>query len=336
MKAIVRNKLDVLEHISLPMPALNAEDEVLVRIVYTSLCRDDMRNEDKADVLIQPGIIGHEAVGIVEELGEYSKFKGLSRGDVVVVLPWAFCGKCHYCLSQRPNFCEESRFHQGVSCEYLVSNVSQLLKVPFGLTYKQAVMMEPVGCIIEALNSLDMNFNSRVAIIGGGFIGATFIKLLKLRGVKKITVVEPIAERREKAIAFGANSVVDPQATDFQYELSDCCDHQGYDCIIETSSNVDMLNMSLSHLTKGGILKIFTYYNNQSVMCVPLVGLYYSNITISWSCLCSIDSMNVAAEMIKRLALGELITSEFSFENFFLALESYKNMECYKVGVRYY
>ncbi|MCG6461232.1 alcohol dehydrogenase catalytic domain-containing protein, partial [Vibrio parahaemolyticus] len=134
-KAIVRNKLDVLEHISLPMPALNAEDEVLVRIVYTSLCRDDMRNEDKADVLIQPGIIGHEAVGIVEELGEYSKFKGLSRGDAVVVLPWAFCGKCHYCLSQRPHFCEESRFHQGVSCEYLVSNVSQLLKVPFGLTY---------------------------------------------------------------------------------------------------------------------------------------------------------------------------------------------------------
>jgi|GEM_PF-5063778 len=335
MKAIVRNKFDRLERVDLPMPELKAQDDVLVRIVYTSLCRDDMRVEDKADVLLQPGIVGHEAVGIIENLGDYAKFKGFVKGDAVVVLPWAFCGKCHYCLSQRPHFCEGAHFHQGVSCEYLVSNVTQLLKVPFGLSYKQAVMMEPVGCVIEALNSLDMNFSSRIAIIGGGFIAACFIKFLKLRGVKNITVVEPMAERRNKAMAFGADSVIDPYSDDFQYGFSACCDHEGYDCIIETSSDVEMLNMSLSHLSKGGILKIFTYYSNQSVMSVPLVGLYYSNITISWSSLCGLDSMSIAADMIKRLSLDELITNEFSFEDYLPALEAYKNRECYKVGIRY-
>ncbi len=335
MKALVRNNSGSLKFVELLMPKLTDKNDVLLRITYTSLCRDDMRVDDKSDVLSQPGILGHEAIGVIEELGEYAKMKGFSVGDAVMVLPWIFCGKCHHCLSQKPQYCEELRFHQGVCCQYLVSNASQLLKIPEGLTYKQAVMIEPVGCVIEAISSLDINFQTRLAIIGQGFIGSVFTKLLKSRGVKEITVVEPLEERRKQAIEFGADHAIDPNSPDFKYDFSACCAHEGYDLIIETSSDVDMLNASLSYLSKGGVLNVFTYYGHKERISIPLCGMYYSNITIRWSSLCSIHSMEIAADIINRLSLDELIQEEFAFEDSKQAFDTYEKKECYKVGIRF-
>lgn len=335
MKALIRDNHGKLCITHLPRPGISDKEEVLLRIVYTSLCRDDMRQDDQQDIFSHSGIVGHEAVGIIEEAGEYAQVKGFVKGDVVVILPWSFCGHCHHCVSLKPQYCEQSRLHQGIMCQYVVSHVSQLLKVPNGLSYKQAVMIEPVGCVIEAMSSLDLHFQTKVAIIGGGFACLCFIKLLRLRGVKEITVVEPLVERRKLVLHYGADYVIDPESSDFQFDLSTCCDHDGYDVVIETSSNVGMLNIALSYLAKGGTLKVFTYYRNREVLSIPLFAVYYANITISWSCLCSIPSMNIAAEMIKRLALDELIHREFSFDDCLSALEAYRNYHCLKVGITY-
>ncbi|KOO09009.1 zinc-dependent alcohol dehydrogenase [Vibrio hepatarius] len=334
MKALVRTKFETLDIVEIETPQLKEKDDIKIRMVYSSFCRDDMRFEDKSDIFAHTGIMGHEAVGIIEELGEYAQYSGYSIGDLVMVLPWSFCGHCHYCLAQKPQYCNQSHIHQGTICQFIVRSCRQVIKVPNKLNYKHAIMMEPVGAIVEALSTLNISYSTRVAIIGGGFIGQSFVKFIKLRGAREITVIEPIAERREQALKYGADFVIDPNSSDFHFDLSDCCEHEGYNVIIETSSDINMIETTLPYLSKGGAMKIFTYYGSKEKVSLPLLNLYASNITISWTSLCGIESVLTAAHMIEKLSLDNLITAEFDFDDAISAFESYKTLEHFKVGIK--
>jgi threonine dehydrogenase-like Zn-dependent dehydrogenase len=334
MKALVRTKFDTLDIVDIPIPEVKEKDDVKIRLVYSSFCRDDMRLDDKSDVFAHTGIMGHEAVGIIEELGQYASFSGLAVGDLVMALPWSFCGRCHYCLAQKPQYCNQSHIHQGTMCQYIVRSCRQVIKVPNKLSYKHAVMMEPIGAIVEALNTLNISYNTRVAIIGGGFIGLSFLKFIQLRGAREVTVIEPIQERREQALKYGADFVIDPMSGDFHFDLSDCCDHEGFNVIIETSSDINMIEITLPYLSKGGEMKIFTYYGSKEKVSLPLLNLYASNITISWTSFCGIESVLTAAHMINKLSLDELITAEFDFDDSISAFETYKKLDHFKIGIK--
>ena len=142
MKALVRDYNGEIHLGDIPEPMVLKEDDVKIRVLYSSFCRDDMRYEDKSDIFSHIGVLGHEAVGIIEELGPFAKYAGFSLNDIVVVMPWDFCGKCSYCLSQRPQFCAEEHVVMGTMTKYILRKSRQLIKIPSGVTYKQAVLMD--------------------------------------------------------------------------------------------------------------------------------------------------------------------------------------------------
>lgn len=335
MKALVRHKFGSLSYNNISEPHIRALDEVKIKVLYSSFCRDDMRYEDKDDIFMRPGIIGHEAVGIIEETSDLAKHQGFKIGDLVVLLPWSSCGHCFRCKSNNTHLCSQATIAQGVICQFVVKKTSELLKIPSNMLYKQAVLVEPVACVLEAISTLKLSYRSRVAVIGAGFSGLCFIKLLQQKGVKQIVAVEPIAKRRKEALNFGADVVIDPHNEDFNFAFSNASSHEGFDFIIETSSNIEMANISLSHLNRGGTLKLYTYYGNKRMMSIPIFGMYYNNITISCSSLCGLESMLIALEKIVTLSLEQLVTVEYPFDKAIEAYDRYKGFDYIKIGINH-
>ncbi|MEG1292411.1 MAG: alcohol dehydrogenase catalytic domain-containing protein, partial [Lachnospiraceae bacterium] len=171
MKALVRNENGEIRIADIPEPYILKEDEVKIRVLYSAFCRDDMRYEDKTDVFSHIGVVGHEVVGVIEELGSYAQYAGFSLEDTVLVLPWESCGKCENCLSQRTQCCTEAHVVMGTMTKHIIRASRQLIKLDSDITFKQAVLMEPVGGVIEGLSKLPIDYDKEVLIIGAGFTG---------------------------------------------------------------------------------------------------------------------------------------------------------------------
>ncbi|MDZ4277644.1 MAG: alcohol dehydrogenase catalytic domain-containing protein, partial [Dehalococcoidia bacterium] len=77
--------------------------EVLVRTVATGVCHSDLHFVDGLYPFPAPAVLGHEAAGIVEEVGEQVRY--VQPGDHVIACLSVFCGSCEYCLTGRPNLC---------------------------------------------------------------------------------------------------------------------------------------------------------------------------------------------------------------------------------------
>lgn len=335
MRALVRNPNLQLEVKTVEEPAIVSSDDVKVKIAYATLCRDDMHvNRNELDIFGNHGVVGHEAAGTIVESGELAQQMGYLPGERVTVMPILSCGNCPRCLARQPQYCPETRISNGVIAEHIVRKYRQLIKIPDNLSFKQGSLMEPVGDVLEALSKLKLNFHSDVLIIGGGYTGQVFLQLARLCGVHSITVIEPIEARRRLALSYGADAVYGPSDSNLQVRLLAQTDFRGFDTVIDTSADVEMPEFIFPCLARGGTLLFFAYSDTQSRLTFPSLNAYTSNIQILWSCLCGIDTMERAGDLISRLKLDSLITAEYTLEESVQAYTRYLGTDELKVGIK--
>lgn len=248
MKAMVLSDIAKLELREIPCPVVQ-QHEVLVRVSAVGLCGTDFHifsgqsnyNLDRRGKVIplveQSQILGHELVGIVEEVG--SLVKDLHIGDRVVIDQGLNClsrrrqPNCEYCASGDSHQCQFYSEHgitglQGGLAEYIAVPAVNAIPINSDLETIAAVVTEPLGCISHALdrvtrertryviNAEDINKRVRsILIFGAGPAGLLFIqylyKVLNYDGL--ILVSEPNQRKRELASCFGAE-VIDPQVVD--------------------------------------------------------------------------------------------------------------------------
>lgn len=335
MRAFIRNEEGKLALKSLPLPIIKEEDDILIQMNYSTICRDDMRVSNDLDIFRRRGIVGHEGSGTISAVGPHAQANGFSIGDRVVLYPLDFCGKCTNCLNGLPQYCPEARLSIGTLAEYIIKKPHQLLRIPQHLSHKQASLMEPIGDIIEALSRIPISFKSRCLIIGSGFTGLSFIRLLKRFGVKEIVAIEPIEIRRNLAIQSGANLAFSPDDRNLAQTLMKKTKYNGFDIVIETSANFKMVDFAIPQAAKGGTLLLFTYYGSQQKLSFHSLNMYASNLTLLWSSLCSLQSMRDAADLINQLHLDELITAEYSLNNVEQAFKIYQTEKELKIGIQF-
>ena len=255
MKAMVLSDIAKLEVREVPRPGVQ-QYEVLVRVSAVGLCGTDfhifsgqsnynINHRGKAIPLVeQPQILGHELVGIVEEVG--SLVKDLHIGDRVVIDQGLNClsrrrqPKCEYCASSDSHQCQFYAEHgitglPGGLAEYIAVPAVNVIPITSDLETIAAVLTEPLGCISHALdrvtrertryviNAEDINKRVRsILIFGAGPAGLLFIqylyKVLNYDGL--ILVSEPNQRKRELASRFGAE-VIDPQVVDLAEVVQD-------------------------------------------------------------------------------------------------------------------
>jgi 2-desacetyl-2-hydroxyethyl bacteriochlorophyllide A dehydrogenase len=198
----------------LPVPALGPDD-VLVEVSHCGICGTDLHLV--LEQYARPGsVLGHEWSGTVVATGAAAA-GAWDAGARVVSNPTPGCGECRACRRGRPSVClrrEPPDFleFRGAFCRYVAVPAARLLRIPESLPSRAAALTEPTAIAIHTVNLADVTPDDRVLVTGTGPVGLLTTAVLRTRGVTDITVSEPAARRRERALAVGAARAIEPDA----------------------------------------------------------------------------------------------------------------------------
>ena len=192
----------LLKEIPLPQPSFG---EVRIKLDKVGICGSDVHLFLGHRRIHDPGIIGHEGLGYIDQLGEGVTDKKV--GDRVVIEPNFPCRKCRYCLSGRGNICINKGVlginEAGCFAEYIVIPADFAWKVPSEISDEDAVVIEPTAVAYHALFASKAQPGDTIAIIGLGAIGM-LLAYLALRLGYKVVVTEINTRKLSMATSMGA------------------------------------------------------------------------------------------------------------------------------------
>jgi len=209
------------------------EQEVLVRLAASGLCHSDAHLVTGDVPIPFPVVGGHEGAGIVEDVGP--GVAGIEPGDHVVLAFIPSCGRCHWCATGRSNLCDLGagiilgpqldgtyRFHAGdadVGQMCMLGTFAPLTVVPAASVVKidddlPLEVAALVGCGVttgygSAVHTAEVRAGETVVVMGAGGIGMNAVQGARIAGAERIVVVDPVAFKREQAMAFGATHVAE-------------------------------------------------------------------------------------------------------------------------------
>ena len=195
----------------LPVPEPGPGD-VLVEVSHCGICGTDLHLV--LEQFARPdSVLGHEWAGTVAALGD--GVHGWELGARVVCDTTPGCGECRACLAGRPAVClrrEPTDFlsFRGAFARYVTAPARRMLRVPDSLSTRHAALTEPTAIAIHTVNLSGVTPADRVLVTGGGPVGLLTTAVLRARGIDDITVSEPAAARRDRALAVGAAAVCEP------------------------------------------------------------------------------------------------------------------------------
>jgi 2-desacetyl-2-hydroxyethyl bacteriochlorophyllide A dehydrogenase len=262
-------------------PPLKAEPgEVIVKVKYCGICGTDVHAYlTEAGSFLPSGIVlGHESVGIIEEVG--SGVEGWQVGDRVAVGPPGMCGECYYCKQGNASLCIHSfertnglaPGHDGSFAEYVKARYpkQQLFRLPDNVPFEDAVFLDTVAVSFRSLRKSKFKAGDNVVVTGAGSIGLSMLQLLRLGGANHITVIEPSAKKREMALEFGANVVLDPleEEDNLQQKINHLYHGVGADVVFECSGNSGAVCTCVDVVKGGGQVMIVGTNEKE----LPIIG----------------------------------------------------------------
>jgi threonine dehydrogenase-like Zn-dependent dehydrogenase len=207
-----------LEYGDRPIPQLEQPTDVLVNIEACGICGTDL------NILATPPahkatpniIIGHEGVGIVQEVG--SGVTELQPGDRVVIAPRLTCSQCSYCRRGLDNQCTNYRTIgttiDGAFAPYLRAPQRALFKISPNVPRDEAVLFEPLSCVVGSAVRAPIQAGDNVVIIGAGPMGLLFAQMYRTLGAGRIIVVDIAPYRLNFAQEIGVDAAFNPTEVD--------------------------------------------------------------------------------------------------------------------------
>ena len=247
--------------------------EVLVRVTMSTICRSDIHSYEGRRPNPHPGILGHEIIGIIEDIGEGidKDMRGdrLAVGDRITWSEYFFDGQCYYrevldmpqkCLGVRKyghDLAEEDPHFLGGFAEYCyILPGTWILKLPDELSDEEAT---PLNCGVATMASVteaaEIELGDAVVIQGLGLLGLYGAAMAKARGARCVIGLDAVASRLETAKKFGADHVIDISGTPGQAvveEVRRLCRPDGADAIIEVCGVPEVIPQGLQMLRVGG------------------------------------------------------------------------------------
>jgi len=165
--------------------------------------------------VVPPAILGHEIAADIVEVGD--GVEGWSAGDRVTVVTSIGCGHCRYCEKGLVNMCPDATHigyeKAGGFAEYVVvpaEAVRQdaIIKLPEGMPYEEAAMVEPLSCCINGQKYLKIQAGDTVVVVGAGPIGSMHLMLAKAAGATKTIMVDIDEKRLKMAERFEPDVIV--------------------------------------------------------------------------------------------------------------------------------
>ena len=252
--------------------------EAVIRVTLTTICGTDLHIV-RGEYPVKPGlIIGHEPVGVIEELGP--GVTGYEIGDRVLVGAITPCGQCRACLSGQLSQCGHGGGYEaiggwrfgntinGAQAEYLLVPHAQanLAKIPDGLTDEQVVLLADIASTgFSGAESGGVRIGDTVVILAQGPIGLCATAGAKLMGASLVIGVDGDANRLAMARRMGADVVLDYREVDVVAEVKRLTDG-GADVAIEALGAQQTFEQALRSLRPGGTLSSLGVYSGKLQM----------------------------------------------------------------------
>ncbi len=274
MKALMWTDGKKVELKDIPEPQVQP-GTAKIQINYAALCATDVHIVDHGLYGLKPPMpLGHECCGTIVELGEGMTELGWKIGDRVAVSSVASCGVCDDCKRGDDIFCRNlyavPRF-----TEYAVLKPLMMFKIPDHIKdLAPYALAEPCASAMRGIDLADIKIGDNVAISGTGGIGSILLNMILLKGSTRVTVIEPVAAKRELALKMGADYAIDPFNEDVVARAKEITDGRGYDVVFEASGVPAAAPPILEIIANKGTAVYFAVFPMEYELPVNLYKLY--------------------------------------------------------------
>ncbi|NUU21149.1 MAG: alcohol dehydrogenase catalytic domain-containing protein [Streptomycetaceae bacterium] len=269
--AVLHDARDLrIEEVPDPVPGAG---EVLLRPRFTGLCGSDLHFWEGGlrEVVRDPIILGHEFSAEVVEAGPGVDDPAIRPGALVAVEPMWTCGVCGPCRRGTYNFCRNMVWHGlspkgGGMSDLTVVRASMVHVLPESLTAMQGALVEPVSVAHHCVTRAQVGPGGTALVLGAGPIGIAAYLDLRARGVERVIVSEPSAERRAaigklaELTGGGADLVLDPAAGDVVAAVRELTGGEGVDASIDAAGVEPAFHAGLGATRPGGRMVTVAVY----------------------------------------------------------------------------
>ena len=286
--AVLRGANRTLEVMEVPTPS-PGPGEVLVRVVGCGMCHTDLHYLDHGVKTFKepPIILGHEAAGTVEKLGDGSG--DVAEGDRVLIPAVLSCGTCRYCRRGRENICDNlvmlGNNIDGAYAEFVVVPASQLIAVPASIPLERAsIIADAVSTPYHAVKHRGrVQPGDIVAVVGCGGVGLNVVQCATLAGARVIAI-DVNEQRLDIARTLGAVETVNPNEVEridrHVRKLTD----GGVDVAFEAIGNPKTIRVAFSLLRRGGRLCVIGYSADEVTLSAAKLMYFELEVVGSLGC----------------------------------------------------
>ena len=258
MKALVLTEYKQLDMVDVDRPQTGAED-LLIRIYACGICGSDVHGYDgSTGRRLPPVIMGHEAAGVVEEVGSAeTRFK---PGDRVTFDSTVFCGNCFYCRRGQVNLCDNRQVvgvstpefrRMGAFAEYVAVPERVAYALPDKMPFEYAALIEAVSIAVHAVSLTPISLDDTVVVIGAGVIGLLTLQAALLAGASRVYVCDVDDSRLELARSLGATGTFNSRNVSPVQEIQQLTAGRGADAALECVGAPATVKLAIDVVRKG-------------------------------------------------------------------------------------
>jgi 2-desacetyl-2-hydroxyethyl bacteriochlorophyllide A dehydrogenase len=307
MKALVLDKYNELNYRDFPDPEIGP-DEVLICVKACGICGSDVHGMDgSTGRRIPPLIMGHEASGIIEEIGknvvDWKPGDRVTFDSTIYPLNDWYTRKGHYNLSDKRMVLGVSpgnyRKH-GAFAELVAVPAHILYCIPENVTFEQAAMVEPVAVAAHAVNISKISPGQSALVVGTGMVGSFVVKMLEIAGADPVIAIDLDEGKLEMAREYGATHTLKSTDENSSEKILELTKGRGVDVGFEVVGISETVNRCIDGLRKGGTAVLVGNLNPE--VTIPLQKVVTTELSLLGSC-----AINGEYEMVLDLmATGKI------------------------------
>ncbi len=334
MKALVYHGPHKKEWEEKPRPTIQQPTDAIIKISKTTICGTDLHIL-KGDVpeVIDGRILGHEGVGIIEEVG--AAVTNFKKGDHVLISCISSCGKCEYCKKGMYSHCENGgwilgHLIDGTQAEYVRTPFADtsLYKIPEGSDEEALVMLSdilPTGFECGVLNG-QIQPGDTVAIVGAGPIGLAALLTAKFYTPSQIIMIDPDSNRLEVSKKFGSTATINNRKEDPIAKVKALTANKGVDAVIEAVGIPETFELCQSLVAPGGRIANIGVHGKSAELHLEL--LWARNIAITTRLVDTVStSLLMKTVQSGKLDAKQLITHRFKLSEILKAYDTFQHAD---------
>ncbi|MCK5367391.1 MAG: zinc-dependent dehydrogenase [Cyclobacteriaceae bacterium] len=330
-----------------PVPELN-DDEILLKTKSSNICGTDLRmysNGYKNITENNPLILGHEFSGLIEKTGKNVP-DFYREGMRVAVAPNMGCGTCEMCVCGNNHLCNEYKafginihgsFADYVRVPKAAIQQGNVIAIPDSMTFEEASLAEPLSCVLNTFERVDIKLGDDVLIMGAGSIGLMHAMMAKRGGAAKVILTDLSKERLDRANSMDADFITLP-SENLKEEVMELTNGKGVDVCITANPSPEAQIQSLKLLVTNGRVSFFGGIPKGSDLSGFDTNLiHYKQLTVTGTTRQSLRQFRKTLRLIENNLIDaqKLISHTYFLKDLEKAIEMMKNSEGIKHAVMF-